>query len=51
VQKHEEVPARLIRDNPKVGSLSNCAACHTRADTGSFSEREIDIPEYGPWKD
>jgi len=51
VQKHREIPARLIKDNAKVGSLSNCTACHTRADSGSFSEREIDIPGYGAWDD
>lgn len=50
-QKHREIPARLIRGNAKVGSLSNCAACHTRAETGSFSEREIDIPGHGAWQD
>lgn len=27
-----------------VGSRSNCAACHTRAAQGSFSERDIKIP-------
>jgi hypothetical protein len=49
--KHDEVPARLIKANEKVRSLSNCAACHTRADAGSFSEREIDIPGAGRWED
>lgn len=51
VQKHREIPAALITGNSKVGSLSNCAACHTRADSGSFREREIDIPGYGQWDD
>ena len=51
MNKHDEVPSRHITANPEVKSLSNCAACHTRADTGSFSEREIDIPGYGRWKD
>ena len=27
-----------------VGSASNCAACHTHAAQGSFSERDIKIP-------
>jgi Dihaem cytochrome c len=27
-----------------VGSAANCTACHTKAATGSFSEREITIP-------
>ena len=45
--KHREVPRRVLK---KV-SLSNCQQCHTKADTGSYSEREIDIPGYGRWED
>lgn len=50
-REHDEIPMRLIRDNPDVRSLSNCAACHTRADTGSFAERDIRIPGVGRWDD
>lgn len=50
-REHDELPVRLYRDNPKVGSLSNCSACHTRAENGSFREREINIPGYGRWED
>lgn len=50
-RKHDEVPARLITGNDKVRSLSNCAACHTRAESGSFAEREINIPGAGRWED
>jgi hypothetical protein len=49
--KHNEIPMRVIKVNKDIGSLSNCAACHTRADTGSFSEREIRIPGIGRWED
>ncbi|MCW8841690.1 MAG: diheme cytochrome c [Gammaproteobacteria bacterium] len=49
--KHNEIPPRVIRNNKDVRSLSNCAACHTRADTGSYAEREIDIPGIGRWED
>jgi len=31
--------------NPKVKSPSNCAACHTRADSGDFNEDDITIPQ------
>lgn len=31
--------------DPRVKSLANCAACHTQADSGSFSEREIRVPK------
>lgn len=49
--KHDEIPARVFRSSTDLRSLSNCAACHTRADRGSFSEREIDIPGFGKWED
>lgn len=51
VRKHDEVPQRMVKQNEKVGSLSNCAACHTRAAEGSYSEREIKIPGVGRWED
>lgn len=50
-RKHDEVPARLVRENDQVGSFSNCPACHTKADQGSFSESEIRIAGYGRWDD
>ena len=49
--EHREIPDRLIAANPEVGSLSNCNACHQKAELGSFSEREIHIPGYGKWDD
>ena len=45
--EHDEIPPRLIKDNPNVGSLSNCNACHKKAEQGSFRENEISIPGYG----
>lgn len=50
-RKHDEVPDRYIAANDKVRSLSNCSACHRRAENGSFAEREIDIPGVGRWED
>jgi len=43
--KHDthEVPAAVWK-YPQVKSPSNCAACHTQAERGSFSERDIKIP-------
>lgn len=49
--QHDELPVKLVKGNDKVGSLSNCAACHTRADQGSFREGEIRIPGRGGWGD
>lgn len=50
-RKHDEIPVRLIKDNPKVGSLSQCNACHRQAAEGDYNERQINIPGHGPWKD
>lgn len=49
--KHHEVPVRLARDNPDVRSFANCAACHQRAEAGSYNEDEIRIPGVGAWDD
>lgn len=51
IHKHDELPPRVWRDNPKVGSLSNCSACHTKADTGVFDEHQVKIPGVGRWED
>ena len=40
----EEVPPAVWK-RTSVGSASNCAACHTQAAQGSFSERDIQIPK------
>lgn len=50
-RQHDEIPERLVHLNPDVRSLSNCAACHTRAESGSFAERDIIIPGIGRWDD
>ncbi len=50
-REHDRIPARLIKGNPEVGSLSQCNACHRGAPEGNYSERQINIPGYGPWKD
>ena len=50
-KEHDEIPDRLISGNEKVASLSNCNACHTTIETGSFSERKINIPGHGRWDD
>jgi hypothetical protein len=51
VSKHDEIPARLVAGNAKVGSAANCAACHTEASTGYFNEHGVKIPGHGPWED
>jgi hypothetical protein len=42
-QEHDEVPTQVWRDK-RVGSAANCPACHSRAEAGSYREREIHIP-------
>jgi mono/diheme cytochrome c family protein len=43
IRKHDELPS-VIWKQAAIKSAANCAACHTRADKGSFSEREIRFP-------
>ena len=47
-RKHHAVPPRLVKDNPKVGSFSNCQACHRGAERGSFNEHQLAIPGAEP---
>lgn len=49
-RRHHEVPASLWQDK-RVGSAANCGACHTRAEQGSFREREIRLPGGRRWED
>ncbi len=48
--KHREVPASVWNDK-RTGSKANCAACHSRAEQGSFSEREIRLPGGRRWEE
>jgi len=50
-KEHREIPKRLIADNAKVKSLSNCDACHQKAAEGIFEEDTINIPGHGRWDD
>ena len=42
--EHREVAARTWK-LPKVKSPANCGACHTTAESGDYSERNIKIPK------
>jgi hypothetical protein len=48
--EHDEIPAR-IRNDPKVGKMSQCDTCHQDAKAGRFDEGRIRIPGYGRWED
>ena len=43
VREHREVSAADWK-RPAIKSAANCAACHTQAAQGDFSERQIRIP-------
>jgi mono/diheme cytochrome c family protein len=43
-REHDEV-GRTVWQRPSIKRASNCAACHSQADQGSFSERQIHIPK------
>lgn len=47
---HHEVPVRYWNDKA-VKRGANCAACHTAADKGNFSEHGIRMPDGRPWED
>lgn len=49
IRKHDEIPARYIKGNAKVGSLSQCNACHRGAERGNFDEDNVSIPGVGRW--
>lgn len=50
-RKHDEVPMRLVRDNPTVGSFSNCQACHETAKQGIYDEDNVRIPGARGWSE
>jgi len=50
-REHHEVPNRAVGQNAQVKSLSDCLACHKRADQASFRESEIWIPGFASWDD
>lgn len=51
-RKHDEIPKRLVENNPEVGSFSQCQACHgDKAQQGYFDEDTVNIPGYGRWDD
>ena len=49
--KHDEIPRRLVVNNPEVGSFSRCEVCHTGAERGNYDEHQVRIPGLGRWED
>ncbi len=44
LHEHDEVPEATWK-NAKIKNAANCAACHTLAESGNYSERGIRIPK------
>ncbi len=51
VHEHDEIADKMVKGNPKVGSFSQCNACHKDAEKGMFDEDSVNIPGYGRWED
>lgn len=49
--QHHDLSPRVVTDNPELKSISQCDACHRKADQGSFDEDDVVIPGYGRWDD
>ncbi len=50
IKKHKDIKKDLITQK-EVKGLFNCIACHKTADKGIYGERDINIPNFGRWKD
>jgi hypothetical protein len=51
IRKHDEIPQSMVKNNPKVGSFSQCEKCHRDAQRSDFDEDRVSIPGYGNWED
>lgn len=49
-RKHNEIPEKLVKGNPKVNSLAQCDACHLDAKNGSLDDDTVVIPGHGRWR-
>lgn len=49
--EHDEIPRRMVEDNPGVRSFSRCDACHQGAAKGRFDDDAIVIPGFSRWDD
>ena len=50
IKKHEDIRKDLITQK-EVKGLFNCMACHKTADKGIYGDKDINIPNFGKWKD
>lgn len=50
IKKHKNLEKWMITQK-EVKSLSNCIACHKKAEQGIYGKKSIEIPNYGVWRD
>lgn len=50
-RKHHDIPAKMIKGNTGVKSLSFCDKCHTQAAKGVYDTDTVVIPNYPDWDD
>ncbi len=50
-RKHHELTDAMVKNNQDVNSLSNCNACHTKAEKGIFDDDTVKIPHVDSWED
>ena len=50
-RQHHEIPMRMVKNNPEVGSFSRCEVCHAGANEGFYDEDSVRIPGMGRWED
>ncbi|MFA7500945.1 MAG: cytochrome C, partial [Sulfurimonas sp.] len=50
IEKHKDIREDLIIQE-EVKGIFNCTACHTTAQKGIYSEKDILIPNFGRWED
>jgi len=50
-RQHGEIPIRMVRNNPEIGSFSRCGVCHSGANEGIYDEDSVRIPGMGRWDD
>ncbi len=50
-RKHKHIPAKMVKGNAGVKSLSLCDKCHTQAAKGVFDNDTVSIPNYPNWDD
>ncbi|MCK9473113.1 diheme cytochrome c [Sulfurimonas sp.] len=50
IEKHKDIREDFIIQE-EVKGIFNCTACHTTAQKGIYSEKDILIPNFGRWED